>query len=161
HAKARARVGLAILAFAVVYGIIAVRLVMFAVVPESHVVRRGGSQERISTARPDILDRNGQILATDVRSPSLFAEPRRIIDLDEATELLTAVLPDLDATELRDRLNTRKGFIWVKREITPKQQREIHKLGLPGVGFLNENKRVYPNSAEVSHLIGHVNIDNQ
>jgi cell division protein FtsI (penicillin-binding protein 3) len=161
HVKARARVGLAILAFALVYGVIAVRLVMFAVFPESHVVRRAGSQERISTARPDIVDRNGQILATDVRSPSLFAEPRRIIDLDEATELLTAVLPDLDATELRDRLSTKKGFIWVKREITPKQQLEIHRLGLPGVGFLAENKRVYPNSAEVSHLIGHVNIDNQ
>jgi cell division protein FtsI (penicillin-binding protein 3) len=161
HAKARARVGLAILAFALVYGVIAVRLVMFAVFPESHVVRRGGSQERVSTARPDIVDRNGQILATDVRSPSLFAEPRRIIDPDEATELLTAVLPDLDATELRERLSTKKGFIWVKREITPKQQREIHRLGLPGVGFLAENKRVYPNHAEVSHLIGHVNIDNQ
>jgi len=161
QAKAKARVGLAILAFATVYTVIAVRLVMFAVVPESHIVKRGGSQERISTARPDILDRNGHVLATDVRSPSLFAEPRRIIDLDEATELLTAVLPDLDATELRDRLNTRKGFIWVKREITPQQQREIHRLGLPGVGFLSENKRVYPNSAEVSHLIGHVNIDNQ
>jgi cell division protein FtsI (penicillin-binding protein 3) len=161
HVKARARVGLAILAFAAVYSVIAVRLVMFAVFPESHIVRRTGSQERVSTARPDIVDRNGQILATDVRSPSLFAEPRRIIDLDEATELLTAVLPDLDATELRERLNTKKGFIWVKREITPKQQREIHRLGLPGVGFLAENKRVYPNSAEVSHLIGHVNIDNQ
>ena len=161
HAKAKARVGLAILAFAAVYSVIAVRLVMFAVFPESHIVRRTGSQERVSTARPDIVDRNGQILATDVRSPSLFAEPRRIIDLDEATELLTAVLPDLDATDLRERLNTKKGFIWVKREITPKQQREIHRLGLPGVGFLAENKRVYPNSAEVSHLIGHVNIDNQ
>jgi len=161
HAKARARVGLAILAFAAVYMVIAGRLVMFAVFPESHVVRRAAVQERVSTARPDIVDRNGQILATDVRAPSLFAEPRRIIDLDEATELLTAVLPDLDALELRDRLSTKKGFIWLKREITPKQQREIHRLGLPGVGFLAENKRVYPNSAEVSHLIGHVNIDNQ
>ena len=61
-------------------------------------------QERsftLNKRRGDILDRNGQILATDVRAPSLFAEPRRIIDLDEAVELLTAVLPDLDATELR------------------------------------------------------------
>ncbi len=54
-----------------------------------------------------------------------------------------------------------RGFVWLKREITPKQRSEIYKLGLPGVGFLAENKRVYPNSAEVSHLIGHVNIDNQ
>ena len=161
NVKARARVGLAILAFSLVFGAIAVRLMMFAVVPESYVVHRRGAQERISTARPDIVDRHGQVLATDVRSPSLFAEPRRIIDHDEATELLTAVLPDLDASDLRERLNTKKGFIWVKREITPQQQREIHRFGLPGVGFLNENKRVYPNSAEVSHLIGHVNIDNQ
>jgi cell division protein FtsI (penicillin-binding protein 3) len=159
--KARARVGLAVVAFAAVFAAIAARLVMFAVAPESHLVRRGSARDAVATARPDILDRNGMILATDVRTPSLFAEPRRIIDLDEAVELLTAVIPDLDATELRDRLGTKKGFAWLKREITPKQRREVYRLGLPGVGFLAENKRVYPNSAEVSHLIGHVNIDNQ
>jgi cell division protein FtsI (penicillin-binding protein 3) len=161
NAKARARVGLAVLAFGAVFAVIAVRLVMFAVVPESHFVRRGAGKDAVATARPDILDRNGLILATDVRTPSLFAEPRRIIDVDEAVELLTAVVPDLDAVELRDRLSTKKGFAWLKREITPKQRQEVYRLGLPGVGFLAENKRVYPNSAEVSHLIGHVNIDNQ
>ena len=61
-------------------------------------------QDAVATARPDILDRNGEILATDVRAPSLFAEPHRIIDVDEAAELLTAVMPDLDATEVRERL---------------------------------------------------------
>src|SRR5689334_9500537 len=160
-AKARARVGLAMLAFAAVYAVIAARLVMFAVAPESHFVRRGASKDAVATARPDIVDRNGMILATDVRAPSLFAEPRKIIDVDESVELLTAVLPDLDATEVRDRIGSRRGFVWLKREITPKQRGEIYRLGLPGVGFLAENKRVYPNSAEVSHLIGHVNIDNQ
>jgi cell division protein FtsI (penicillin-binding protein 3) len=160
-AKARARVGLAILAFTLVYGVIAVRLTVFAVSPDSHLSRRGVAHDAVATARPDIVDRSGNILATDVRAPSLFAEPRKIIDVDEATELLSAVLPDLDVTELRDRLGSKRGFIWLKREITPKQQKEIHHLGLPGVGFLAENKRTYPNSAEVSHLIGHVNIDNQ
>jgi cell division protein FtsI (penicillin-binding protein 3) len=160
-AKAKARVGLAMLAFGAVYLAIAGRLVMFALAPESHFVRRGVSKDAVATARPDVLDRNGMILATDVRAPSLFAEPRKMIDVDEAVELLTAVLPDYDAVELRDRLSSRRGFVWLKREITPTQRREIHRLGLPGVGFLAENKRVYPNSAEVSHLIGHVNIDNQ
>ena len=84
RAKARARIGLAVLAFAAVYVAIAVRLVMFAVVPESHFVRHGAAKDAIATARPDIHDRNGMILATDVRAPSLFAEPRRIIDVDEA-----------------------------------------------------------------------------
>jgi len=159
--KTKARIGLAVLCFALIYGIIAARLVLFAVAPDSHAMRRGGATDAVATARPDILDRNGEILATDVRVPSLFAEPRRLIDVDEAVELLTAVMPDLDTSELRERLGSKRGFAWLKREIKPKQQREVHRLGIPGVGFLNENKRIYPNGREVSHLIGHVNIDNQ
>ncbi len=161
NVKAKARLGLAIVAFAGIFSIIAFRLVMFAVTGEGHGGRRSITQDAVATARPDILDRNGEILATDIKTPSLFAEPRKIIDVDEAVELLTAVLPDLDATEVRERLSSKRGFVWLKREITPNQQQEIHRLGIPGVGFLTENKRVYPNGAVISHEIGHVNIDNQ
>ncbi|BEV44960.1 penicillin-binding protein 2 [Afipia carboxidovorans] len=160
-AKARARVGLVMLAFTAVFAVIALRLVMYGVVGDNHGARRGSSQDAIATARPDILDRNGEILATDVKASSLYAEPRRLIDKDEAIELLTATLPDLDPGEVRDRLSSRKGFVWLKRELTPKQQHDVFKLGLPGVGFLRENKRVYPTGRDVSHLIGIVNIDNQ
>lgn len=160
-AKARARVGLAMLAFALVYALIGSRLVMFAVGADAHSARRAASQEVVATARPDIVDRNGAILATDVKAASMFGEPRRIIDKDEAIELLTATVPDLDEAEVRERLSTRKGFVWLKREITAKQQQDIHKLGIPGIGFLRENKRVYPTGNEVAHLIGLVNIDNQ
>jgi cell division protein FtsI (penicillin-binding protein 3) len=159
--KSRARVALAIAVFSIVYAVITLRLVLFAVAPETHAARRGGSADALATSRPDILDRNGAVLAIDVRVPSLFAEPRRIIDIDEAVELLLGVMPDLDAREVRDRLASRKGFAWLKREVSARQQHEIHRLGIPGIGFLSENKRVYPNGAEVSHLIGHVNIDNE
>jgi cell division protein FtsI (penicillin-binding protein 3) len=159
--KARARVGFAMLAFAAIYAVIGGRLIMFAAVGDSHSARRAAAQDAIATARPDIVDRNGEVLATDVKAPSLFGEPRRIIDKDEAIELLTATLPDLDTSEVRDRLSSKKGFVWLKREITPLQQQEIHRLGVPGIGFLRENKRVYPTGAEVAHLIGLVNIDNQ
>ena len=160
-AKARARVGFAVLAFGLVYAVLAGRLVMFAVGADSHGARRTASQDAIATARPDIVDRNGEVLATDVKAPSLFGEPRRIIDKDEAIELLTATLPDLDTSEVRERLSSRKGFVWLKREITAKQQQDIHRLGIPGIGFLRENKRVYPTGPSVAHLIGLVNIDNQ
>jgi cell division protein FtsI (penicillin-binding protein 3) len=161
HAKARGRISLAIIAFAAIYGIIAGRLVLYAMTPDSHGARRGGT-DAVATARPDILDRNGEILATDVRTPSLFGEPKRLIDVDEAVELLSAVMPDLDAKEVRERLsNKKRGFAWLRREISATQQQEIHRLGLPGIGFLNENKRTYPNGAEVAHLIGLVNVDNQ
>ncbi|HLA21561.1 MAG TPA: penicillin-binding protein 2, partial [Pseudolabrys sp.] len=148
-------------AFVGIYFVIALRLVMFATVSDGQGARRSVGADALSTARPDILDRNGQILATDVKTPSLFAEPRKLIDVDEAVELLTAVLPDLDATEVRERLSSKRGFVWLRREITPKQQQEIHRLGIPGVGFLTANKRIYPNGPVVSHEIGHVNIDNQ
>ena len=159
-AKARARIGFAIAAFAIVYAVVAVKLMLFAISPDARLTRRGLA-DAIATARPDIIDRNGEIVATDVKAPSLYAEPRRIIDVDEAVELLTAVLPDVDATELRERLASKRGFVWLKREISPAQQREIHHLGIPGIGFLDENKREYPNGVEVSHVIGLVNIDNQ
>jgi len=161
NVKAQARLWLAILVFTGIFFVIALRLVMFATVSEGHGDRRSITQDAVATARPDIVDRNGEILAIDVKTPSLFAEPRKIIDVDEAIELLTAVLPDLDANEVRERLSSKRGFVWLKREITPSQQLEIHRLGIPGVGFLTENKRVYPNGPVVSHEIGHVNIDNQ
>ncbi|HEY5279882.1 MAG TPA: penicillin-binding protein 2 [Pseudolabrys sp.] len=161
NVKAKARLGLAIVLFAGVYCVIAAKLVMFAYMGEGHGGRRSIAQDAVATARPDILDRDGEMLATDVKSPSLFAEPRKLIDVDEAVELLTATLPDLDAKEVRERLSSKRGFVWLKREITPKQQQEVHHLGIPGIGFLTENKRVYPNGPIVSHEIGLVNIDNQ
>ena len=133
---------------------------VLAVAPEQPGGIRRATSSEISAARPDIIDRNGETLATDVKTVSVFAEPRNVLDKDEAVELLTAVLPDLDARELRERLNTRRGFIWVKREITPRQQAEVHRLGIPGVGFLPENKRVYPNGVAAAHVLGFANIDN-
>jgi cell division protein FtsI (penicillin-binding protein 3) len=159
--RTRARISLVMLVFAGVFCVIAARLVMFAAGPEAHAGRRAHGQEAVGTARPDILDRNGEILATDVRTPSLFGEPHRIIDVDEASELLTATIPEMDAAELRERLASKRRFVWLRREITPRQRQDVYRLGIPGVGFLPENKRVYPNGAEVSHVIGHVNIDNQ
>jgi len=159
-AKSKARIGLAIIVFAVCYAIIAARLVLYAAT-DNATVRRSYAADAVATARPDILDRNGEILATDVRMPSLFAEPHRIIDKDEAVELLATVIPDLDAAEIRERLSLRRRFVWLRREITPKQRQDIHHLGLPGVGFMLENKRVYPNGPIASHILGHANIDNQ
>ena len=158
--KSQPRVGLVILGFSVLFLAIAGRLVMLATIPNEQVGLRRATSTAISSARPDIVDRAGTVMATDVRTVSVFAEPRKIIDKDEATELLTAVLPELDARELRDKLGTRKGFVWVKREITPRQQAEVHRLGIPGVGFVPENKRIYPNGVAAAHILGFANIDN-
>jgi cell division protein FtsI (penicillin-binding protein 3) len=148
------------LVFFSIYAVIAGRLVQLALVPDSPQSLRRAAGESISAARPDIVDRNGIVLATDIRTVSVYAEPRRIVDKDEAVELLTAVLPDLDPRDLREKLGSRKGFVWIKREITPRQQQEVHRLGLPGVGFAPEHKRVYPNGMAAAHVLGFANVDN-
>ena len=157
--KSTPRIRLAAWAFLGVYGIIAGKLIDFGLRPDLQAGVKRAAADAIAAARPDLLDRNGELLATDIKVMSVFAEPRRIIDKDEAVELLTAVLPDLDAHELRERLGSRKGFVWVKRAITPKQQQEVYRLGLPGVGFLPENKRVYPNGPIAAHVLGFANLD--
>jgi cell division protein FtsI (penicillin-binding protein 3) len=154
------RVGLVGLAFTLVFGTIAGRLILGAAFPEADNGDRRIAAAATTAIRPDIVDRNGEILATDIRTVSIFAEPRNIYDKDEAVELLTAVLPQINATELRAKLSTKKGFVWVKREITPKQQAEVHRLGIPGIGFLPDHKRVYPNGVAAAHILGVTNLDN-
>ena len=159
-ARSDRRIRMVAMVFALVYAVIGVRLVQIGIKPEAPAGIKGSAAEEISAARPDLLDRNGEILAADVKTVSVFAEPRRIIDKDEAVELITAILPDVDATDLRKKLGARRGFVWVKRAITPKQQEEIFRLGQPGIGFLPDNKRVYPNGPLAAHVLGYANIDN-
>ncbi len=156
----RRRIRIVVVAFAFAYLALIGRLVLFGLDTPA-----GGPaydpNAAMATSRPDIVDRNGEILATDITMSSVYAEPRHILDPDEATELITSVLPDLDARALRAKLSTNAGFAWVKREITPEQQRQIHSLGIPGIGFLSEKRRFYPGGPLASHILGLVNIDNQ
>ena len=153
--RSSARVRTIALGLFVAYAGLGVKLLVLGLSHDPPQTLKTAADDAVSGARPDLLDRNGEILATDVKTMSVFAEPNRIIDMDEAVELITAVLPDVDAKELRERLASKKGFIWVKRQITPKEQAEIFHLGLPGVGFLPENKRVYPNGPIGAHVIGY------
>lgn len=110
--------------------------------------------------RPDIIDRNGVLLATDIAVASLYADPRKIIDIDEAVELLTATLPDLDARTLRQKLSQpNRAFAWLKRQVTPEERDAVYNLGIPGVGFVNERRRVYPQGRLSSHVVGYVDLD--
>eukprot|EP01037_Dinobryon_pediforme_P017739 gene17739-17955_t len=146
--------------FFLLFGTITGKLIYLGMRPEAPQTLKSAASDALSGARPDIIDRNGDILATDVKVMSIFAEPRRIIDKDEAVELLTAVLPDVNAKDLRDRIDSKKGFVWIKRAVTAKEQQEVFHLGLPGIGFLPENKRSYPNGPLAAHILGFTNIDN-
>jgi cell division protein FtsI (penicillin-binding protein 3) len=159
--KSSWRIRLVAAGFAMLYLAIGVRLAYLGSETEPPQALKSTASDIVSEARPDVLDRNGEILATDVKVVSVFAEPRRIIDVDDAVDLLRGVLPDLDAQELHERLSSHKGFVWIKRDISPKEQDAIFHLGLPGIGFLPENRRVYPNGPIAAHVLGFTDVDNK
>ena len=161
HARCRYRFRLACLGFALAFVLIGGRLVALGF---AGTEKGGGGALDISTTvhRPDILDRNGQLLATDIRGATLHADPERVIDRDELVEQLASVFPDINKTKLRKRLATPKvRFVRIKRELTPRQQAEVHELGLPGLGFIEEYRRVYPVGATANHVVGLVDVDNR
>jgi len=158
--RAAGRVRLAMIAFGAVFLAIGGKLVWFGIEPDLQVKERIDAEAALAQTRPRILDRNGKQLATDIETSSIFAEPRRMLDTDEAAEALIEVVPELDPNELRKRFSRDRGFVWVKREISPRDQAMVHRLGIPGVGFLREQRRVYPNGNIVSHAIGAVDVDN-
>jgi cell division protein FtsI (penicillin-binding protein 3) len=154
------RLRIAAMVFGLIYLAVCARLMSYAIAPGT-VSGEEVAQTVAAISRPDIVDRNGEVLATDVKVSSLYAEPKNIIDVDEAVDLLSRALPGLDEKELRTKLSTKRGFVWVKREISPGEQVAIFRLGIPGLGFVQENKRVYPNGSEVSHILGFADVDNK
>ncbi len=144
-----------------IYSVLVGKLIWLGMQEEGGLASRLSVDRSTSAIRPKLVDRNGQILAMDIKMASLFAEPRRIVDVDETMELLTTVLPNLNYKKTFRKLSSKAGFVWIKREMTPKQQNEILALGIPGIGFRNENRRFYPGGPVASHILGLVNIDNK
>ena len=155
--KGRRRIRLVMLAFSLVFLVIAGKLAFLSLMPRDE--RLPGGAEAQKMPRPDIVDRNGEVLARDIRVASLYAEPNKLIDIDEAVELLTANVPDLDARELRRKLSLDRSFIWLKRQVSPSEQQLIHDLGIPGIGFRDETLRIYPRGRLAAHVLGYVDVD--
>ncbi|MBB5073164.1 cell division protein FtsI (penicillin-binding protein 3) [Bartonella callosciuri] len=156
----RPRLLFSLLCFLIVYGVIGACLISYGLEGGQIEEAKGPGVLQL-TARPDILDRNGRLLATDIKTYSLFSEPRRIIDVDETIELLSTVLPDLNWQETYNRLKRKSSFSWIQRGLTPMQKAQIMALGIPGIGFRTEIRRFYPSGSVVSHILGMVNVDNQ
>ena len=115
-----------------------------------------------NVARPDIVDRNGRLLATDVAMPSLFVDPSRIVDRDEVAEKLAGALPGIDQRGLLADIQDRtRHFVWIKRGLTPSEASKVHDLGLPAVSFRDELRRVYPAGEDGGHVLGYVDAENR
>jgi cell division protein FtsI (penicillin-binding protein 3) len=113
----------------------------------------------VRAKRATITDRNGQILAISLPSASVYADPRQIIDADDVARKLKTVLPDIDADVLARRLSTNKQFVYVARDITPRQQIRVNDLGIPGIYFQPGERRRYPFGRTAAQVLGDVDVD--
>jgi cell division protein FtsI (penicillin-binding protein 3) len=159
--RGRLRLRVVMLCFALAFLGIGMRLVDMVrprvVEPVAQTIAAAGPESR----RADIVDRNGLLLATNLRVPAVFADPALLPDRGAAAERLARVLADVDAGRLERRLRAAKRFAWVKHDITPAEQKAVLGLGIPGVGFRYSERRVYPRQNMTSHLVGFVDLDNQ
>jgi cell division protein FtsI (penicillin-binding protein 3) len=135
------------------------RLIDLAVVGQA-----GGNQARVAplaarTVRADIVDRNGHVLATSIATASLFADPMKVIDAPDAARQLSNLFPGTPYGEFLQKLQGKGRFAWLRRHLTPRQQYDVNQLGIPGVGFEPDERRLYPEGSEVAQVIGYSDID--
>ena len=151
--KAEGRLLLLGLVFLGLFGTVGARMGVLAAT-EPAEPRTGQSGPLIAAGRADITDREGRILATNLVTHALYAQPRQMIDPAGAAEKLALIFPDLDAEKLKKDFTGSKKFLWIKKKISPEQMQLVHEIGDPGLLFGPREMRLYPNGALASHVLG-------
>lgn len=156
---AKARLGVVVLFFAVAWVTIGGRLAYLTLSgdPDVQIARTETGDGPAS--RADIVDRNGTLLATSLPTVSLCADSKSIIDPVQAAKQLLGVLPDLNAQKLNADLRSGKNCAPVKRHLTPHQYYEVNKLGIAGLEFTPDERRVYPAGNLTAHVVGYSDVD--
>ncbi|UWR23608.1 penicillin-binding protein 2 [Sulfitobacter sp. S190] len=108
----------------------------------------------ISNTRADIVDRNGNILATNMDTHALYAQPPHLIDPQGSAEKLAAIFPDVNKDRLLKDFTGKRKFLWVKKKISPEQMQAVHDIGDPGLLFAPRDMRLYPNGSLAAHVMG-------
>ena len=104
--------------------------------------------------RKDIIDKNGVLLATNVKVNSLYAHPSEIINKEKVINSLLKIFPDSDKENLIKKLYSNKPFVWLRKTISPEQQNLVKDIGQPGLYFGPREMRIYPNGTSAAHILG-------
>jgi cell division protein FtsI (penicillin-binding protein 3) len=155
---------IAIIGFAFI-GLRAADLMVLQALPPVASVDGDGAAQRADVApqeeyrRADIVDRNGVILATSLKTDSLYADPARLINKQYAAERLAKIFPEYTEDALLKKFNMPRRFVWIKRGVTPLEQEAILDIGEPALAYTQEDHRFYPQGNLTSHLVGMTNRD--
>lgn len=159
---ARMRLRVVMGGFLVVFALLVGQLFNVSILTPPHSDVAGNQNgTAVAGVRADVVDRNGQLLATSLPIMSLYADALAVIEPDKTAEKIRTVLPDLDQKKLLEDLTSKKRFIWLKRSLSPQQHQALHNLGLPGIGFQQEYRRVYPHGPLLAHVLGYLNVDGE
>ena len=151
--RAESRLLVLSLAFLAAFMVVGARMGMLSSLAPTEP-SAGNANVAIVTQRADIVDRNGSILATNLITNSLYAQPPQMIDKELAARKLAEIFPDLNADRLLKRFTSGRKFIWIRRKISPEQRQLVHDFGEPGLLFGPREMRLYPNGALASHILG-------
>lgn len=119
------------------------------------------NEEKLENIRADIVDRNGVILARSLKSSSLYVDPKFVQNPAKVAKDLQEIFPDISYGALLQKLQSKKRFVWIERNLSPEQQNQILYLGYPGLRFKEEMRRIYPQGPLASHMVGASGIDGQ
>lgn len=152
--------------FMLAYMLVAARAIDLTIIGETLPAEEIAASEMpesaaplVQTTRADITDRNGVLLATTLKTPTLYADPELISSKKEAAEGLARIFPELTADEFFKKISGKTRFIALHRDITPEEQEAVLQLGEPGLAFRPENRRVYPQGNLAAHLVGYATTD--
>ncbi len=160
---ARNRLIVPVFLFVLGFSVLIVRLVSIGLFEDisDQIVQVHSVNVEIVRERVDILDRNGAVMATNLPAPSLAVRPRLITDAQETVDKIIAVLPELNRLTVLNKLKSSRHFLYIKRNLSPKQVWKINALGYPGLILEQAEKRVYPQGKLASHVLGYVDMDNK
>lgn len=160
--RSRQRLVIGVLLFIALAIVVGLRLFDLSVL---QAIRRGPGVDILATLKPpraDIIDRNGEVLATSIKVQSLAVRPHLVINDREAlVERISRALPDLDPSFIRRQVMASSKFRYLKRRLTPEEVARINAIGEPGLEFQDETERVYPNGKLAAHVLGYTDIDNE
>jgi cell division protein FtsI (penicillin-binding protein 3) len=112
----------------------------------------------LGATRGSIVDRHGALLAVSLASYEIWANPKRLAEIDYPP---LAKLLDMPLSELRRRLSNERSFVLLKRQIDPETASRIDALGIDGITQIADSKRFYPEGESAAHVVGFTNIEDR
>jgi cell division protein FtsI (penicillin-binding protein 3) len=160
--EVRARLGVVACGFVVAFVLLAARAIDLTMLRGPDFVQQAARQHRqkvtLTGQRGQILDRNGELLASSLSVPSLYVRPAQLPkDPGVAAALARAV--ELSEAEVRARLAHPQPFVWLRRHAKPRHRERLQALELAGTGAIPEPRRFYPHGSLAAHVLGFVNVD--